>query len=58
MSELTEAQRDVLESLKDSYARYNDLVMRVIAAVDFEYETQYELKRAVLTAISNSLGNK
>ena len=55
MNELTEAQTDTIEALKQSYKNYNELVQRIIELADKDYDSMYELRRAILNTISQSL---
>lgn len=52
---LTEIQREVLVSLKDSYARYNSLMTRILDVVNRDYTSMYAIKRAILDSLSESL---
>ncbi len=58
VNEMTETQKEVLDSIKEAYERYNQLVTRVIETVDGDYDSVYDLKKAILTALSNSLGGR
>ena len=55
VEKLTETQQDVLDSLQQSFERYNSLVERLIEVATRDYESVYDLKKAILESLSKSL---
>lgn len=55
VEKLTETQQDVLDSLQQSFERYNSLVERLIEVATRDYDSVYDLKKAILESLSKSL---
>lgn len=55
LSQMNDTQREVLDTLAESYTRYNKLVERIIDVVNENHSSIYSVKKAVLNTLSESL---